>query len=204
MRALGVTTERAVMTRLISAMRGDRKIFEDATRMFYQCYDNLPQAVINHAVRECFTEDVHDELANFAPNILRDHTYRKNIEFDYTLDEKSLEDTVSGFNFVLPKTSNELYNFGYIMHNCVGSYIDNMLRKRCLIVAVVNEKGKGVACLELRHRNIAQAKAPCNKEIDIDLQLVIFKWMKWHGIASDTRDLMTDKLVQAMFWRQCA
>ena len=95
--------------------------------------------------------------------------------------------------FVLPRSTDELYEISTNMRNCVGYlYRDKVLSGACVImVLIVNNKFKG--CFEIvqnkkeYYYEIVQASGPGNKTLKSVYESAIKEWMKMKNIKGDLR-----------------
>ncbi|MBR4628848.1 MAG: PcfJ domain-containing protein [Treponema sp.] len=95
--------------------------------------------------------------------------------------------------FVLPRSTDELYEISTNMRNCVGYlYRDKVLSGNCVImVLIVNNKFKG--CFEIvqnkkeYYYEIVQASGPGNKTLKSVYESAIKEWMKMKNIKGDLR-----------------
>ncbi|MCR4735199.1 MAG: hypothetical protein K5829_09370 [Treponema sp.] len=93
--------------------------------------------------------------------------------------------------FVLPKTTDELYEISTNMRNCVGYlYRDKVLSKSSIIVVLIR-KNKMKACIEIIqdkktfHYVIKQALGPGNAKINRRFFSAIEEWKKKHKIEGE-------------------
>lgn len=70
--------------------------------------------------------------------------------------------------FFLPQHSRELIAGSRIFHNCVRTYANRVLDRKCQIVFMTDDRGKLVACLEIRGDKLVQAKLKFNKPVATD------------------------------------
>ncbi len=141
----------------------------------------LQPGTIRRLLREGLTRRVHDEMAHELEAIIPREEGRyswgplPNVVISYTNEERKYEDNIDGYQFLLPKDTDALNEYGRCFHNCVASYRDNVLEKRSLIFAM-KRKEKYIACIEVRQRRVVQAKGPCNQELSADVMEVLRKW----------------------------
>ena len=69
------------------------------------------------------------------------------------------------YEFILPLDTNELYDLGEAMHNCVGTLYRNAALKRLSIIVGMKLNGKYQACIEIKTKDkeITQALAPATE-----------------------------------------
>jgi len=95
--------------------------------------------------------------------------------------------TVDGETWTITEitTGKLLYEEGGKMKNCVFSYIDDCISKKCSIFSV-KDKYKRMATLEIRWLNseyrLVQAKGKMNTQVAEDVKSVILDWTKKNQI----------------------
>lgn len=156
----------------------------DILRMFVHTnldrIEGVPQLdTLRMLLRRGLTRQVHDtmaqELGAFVPREEGCQDDVPNIVISYTSTEQNYEDNIDGYQFALPKDTDELCGYGKAFHNCVASYRDDVVAKRTLILAMKKEE-KYIACIEVRQRRIVQAKGPCNQTLSSEIFDVLRKW----------------------------
>lgn len=97
--------------------------------------------------------------------------------------------------FFLPAESMELLEAGHALHNCVGSYGKAMKDNRLWVVLVTDDRGKLVACLEIRDKELTQAKVDRNKSVfqNTELNNAIVAWARAASIKISTGDVRVPK-----------
>ena len=177
--------------KIVNMIRKDAALFFDTARMYYDImhYDKDTNARDMIADKDLYKKKIkiiHD-------NILRVHIQlkNKNIPIEYTNKQKTLQDNIDGYEFFLPKDTNELKHIGFKMHNCVGSYADRVLKKEVTIVGV-KDKEDYVICIEASGdlKNIYQAKMDYNKRVKGDLAHTINKWLEKHDLKDRSKDIL--------------
>lgn len=100
-------------------------------------------------------------------------------------------------SFFLPKESIELLDAGEELNNCVASYGKAMKDNSIWIVLVADDNGKLVAALEVKGKELVQAKIYDNKPISQNAKLnaEVLAWAQKAGIKINTKDVdkETDK-----------
>lgn len=110
-------------------------------------------------------------------------------KIEYTKEEMVYQQTVDDIQFCLPKSTYSLIDVGENMHICVGGYGHEAVNKRCTIV-VGYKNNKEEVCIELRGKNIHQAKLFGNEIPSGETRTAVLKWAKFCGLKCDTYDLM--------------
>ena len=197
--SLLVQNEKITMNHLIKAMKDGHHNFFDAAQMYYSRGIAIPEALKDRIKKECFTQAVHDELVRVFPDTfsLWDEGPKGNIEIPYLQSDKILETEIfdaqgCAYRFILPKNTDELYNLGKAMHNCVGyCYRQSAIRRSCIIVGLAYGP-QFIACIQIDTSTmcIVQAKGICNGKLrGIPRQLII-NWACERGMGIKTKDLI--------------
>ena len=190
-----VQDEKTTMTHLIKAMKDGYHNFVDAAQMYYSRGAALPETLKKRVVKECFTTEIHDTLVAALPNTYGNHK-TENEKIPYLETDKILEATIkdtnyNAYSFILPKDTNELFDLGQKMHNCVGQcYRGSAVARRDIIVGV-QLKEKFIACIQLKVKSwtIVQAKGVCNCRLRDEYKEIIKKWAFERGINIRTSDI---------------
>ena len=145
---------------------------KDTSSMYIKLYDK-EQVNFKGSLK-----DMHD---NFS--LLCQKQKNNNITFNYSKNNKKLEDTINEIDFFLPANSDCLIDVGYKMHICVGSYSSRVYTKNCIIILMLKQK-KYIGCLELSStgKKLLQAKGPCNQIIDQEAAIILDNYLKKHNI----------------------
>lgn len=169
--------ELCTMKTLLKAKnKGDWWYVKDGLSMFRQYFNFIPEQLKKDILYDGFSEFNHDALENFGFK-----SSNKKISFNYTKEQKMLEDVIDGYKFLLPKDSFEMYDIGTILHNCVASYANQVKEKNCTIVYVKKEE-EPVLCIEVRKTSIWQEKAKHNNKPNKEEADVLLKWHLRHGL----------------------
>lgn len=155
----------------------DEYEFFDTFAMFQEYYSLLPDAVKNDVLKYGATVYNHDALSKIIAEL-----ENENIEFEYSKEQLELEDSINGYEFHLPKDSYELIDIGVKLHNCVGSYKERVLEKRCTIVFAKN-KGQHKLCIEIRDKKIHQQRCDHNANPAGEDLKAMQLYQKKHGLA---------------------
>lgn len=148
----------------------------DAVEMFGAYFKYIPDALKNDIAEDGFTKFNHDALANISWQCKN-----KNLVFTYTDEQKRLADNVGGLEFALPKDSHHLCEIGTALHNCVVSYADRVLKKRCTIV-YAKKGGEYKVCIEVCGNQILQELTDRNANPDEATQKLLDEWHVRHGL----------------------
>ena len=168
---------------------------KDAARIFWDLFDTglLSKENYDFIEKEGLSRYVHDMLSNLSKRsrtdlLLEKYHMTRESPFEYTEEEKSLEDDISeksgDYVFRLAETPKKLFLLGDTLHNCVGTYLKSVLSKECTIVyAMRGEKYR--LCIEVRKDFINQARADRNSEPIGDDFLAFNEWKTKHNLVFD-------------------
>ncbi len=166
---------------------------QEAIKTFYAYYRSLSPSVkdeiLEHGMTSRIRQVIEKEIARIG---------KAGMTFHYSPKEIAYEDSVAGVAFRLVPDTEELYEIGRIMHNCVGDYREEIAcGESLLMTASVN--GDYCACLEIQNGSVVQAKAPCNERPSDDIGRVICYWSILHKLELDTEDIeMREEYLQEM------
>lgn len=176
-RSIALRGERATWNALNREPTMDPSDRADIARQFMRYYTNLKDEERDMVYREGFTTYVHDVLSKIVLCIKN-----KNIIFNYTAEQESLEDEIDGYTFKLPADSDTLRKIGARMHNCVFSYTDWIIGGGCTIV-YAEHLGQPEICIELSsHQSVVQVRGSGNSHIQGERLDVFNRWCEKHGL----------------------
>lgn len=123
---------------------------------------------------------------------------QKNKDFSLAVPEhvvKRLAMQKDRLKFFLPETAHELKSIGQKMHNCVGTYADRVLAGRCAIVAMTDDEGKLLVCIEVTDGAIRQAKLNQNRPVSAnpELNAAVLDWAQKAKLKIATTDIAPAK-----------
>lgn len=162
----------------------------DCINLYDQLNDENKKALKTANVR---LRDLHDWLS--ITHLKQNH---KNIKFDvpnHIVNRLSMQ--ADRLKFFMPKESIELVEAGHLLHNCVASYGKAMKENRSWIVLIADDKGKLAACLEIRGKELVQAKINQNKSVSVDEKLnqAVLDWAKEANLEIKTPDIKVKKSI---------
>ena len=132
-------------------------------------------------------KELHDWMA--MKHRLQTHqNYKFNVP-DFIVNRLSMQ--TNRLKFFLPKESLELLKAGVKLHNCVATYGKAMKDNKKWIVLVADDNGKFTACLEVRGKELVQAKIDRNNAVKTDekVNAAVVKWAKEAKIIIKTGDV---------------
>lgn len=156
----------------------DSHNIRDGLIMFCNYFKHIPDSLKEDILKDGFTEFNHDALANISWQY--EH---KNITFEYTDEQKRLEDEIDGYKFCLPENSYQLCEIGTAMHNCVASYADRVKEKQCTIV-YAEKDDKYIFCIEVQKNRIVQERLDHNGTPQKEEQKILDKWHERHSLVT--------------------
>lgn len=156
----------------------DSHNIRDGLIMFCKYFKHIPDSLKEDILKDGFTEFNHDALANISWQY--EH---KNITFEYTDEQKRLEDEIDGYKFCLPENSYQLCGIGTAMHNCVASYADRVKEKQCTIV-YAEKDDKYIFCIEVQKNRVVQERIDHNGTPQKEEQKILDKWHERHSLVT--------------------
>ena len=148
----------------------------DGMNMFHRYFKNIPHSLRQAILHDGFTEYNHDALSGVAY-----HCNHKKITFTYTPEQRSLCDSIEGYEFCIPKDNYQLFEIGAALSNCVGSYDESVAAKECTIVYVTKD-GEYKICIEVRGNEIIQERVKYNADPSEAEQKILDEWHLRHKL----------------------
>ena len=158
-------------------LRKDNYSMRDAMNMFHRCFRKVPETLRRDILKDGFTEFNHDALSEISYKC-----QHKNRKFKWTGLQKLLEDKIDGYEFRLPKDSNQLCEIGAALHNCVASYSDKVIKQECIIIYAVRN-GKYELCIEVVGKEVLQELTNRNDKPNKEQQDALDKWHERHHLV---------------------
>ena len=162
----------------------------DCLNLWYRDYqhDDLPEEFVQAIYRYGISKEAHDirNMLNQQVNERRqkkDQVIKSNIIFNLTPNELDREEETPKGKFKIARTGRELYDISEKMHNCVFScYTESMQRKDCTIYYLQKDE-RYLACIEVRHERVVQARGMCNGHLQGDLFETVTSWCARHELT---------------------
>ena len=108
-------------------------------------------------------------------------------------DRYKADITVSNtsFTFCKPTTTHEIVSVGRQMNHCVGSYADMVVQSKVEIVTATDTSGKPLVCIEIKNKEIRQAKLSNNRKASEikDINKAVIAWAEMFKLAIATKDI---------------
>lgn len=138
---------------------------------------------------------VHDRLSDYSGTLMYGNYA---LSFNEPV-AKNLPFTENEYTVRYPKDTAEMRKIGRDMHICVGSYANDVLAKKTVVMCVTDASDKYQGCIEIdnRYKKLKQIKAFANSTPKGGLASFINDWIKAKGLdIKDTYDysLMKKKL----------
>lgn len=94
-----------------------------------------------------------------------------------------MERTFGDYQFIYPKSTQEIKDEAVMQNNCAASYIKRVIEGKCHILFLrrKSEPDKSLCTIEVRDNIIVQAKMKFNNDITPELKNVVDKWNQWYG-----------------------
>ena len=150
----------------------------DAIEMFARYFGDVPEILRADILKDGFTRFNHDALSNISYQ-----AKNKNCVFQYSANQKELEDKIEGYQFLLPKDSYQLCEIGTALHNCVVSYVDKIKNNDCTIV-YAQKDGEYKICIEVRENEIKQELTDHNAKPSEEEIKILDEWHVRHGLVN--------------------
>lgn len=177
-KSLPLRGEKATLHAILKEPDMDLNNRADIAIMFARYYDYLAEEEKNAVLYDGFTNRNHDMLAKISSQLRT-----KNVTFLYKKSQLEFEDEINGYEFRLPKDCDELHKLGSAMHNCVYSYTDSVISRRCTIV-YASHNGVYVMCIEVSmDKRIIQARSDFNDKIKGEEKVIFDQWCEKHSIG---------------------
>lgn len=157
----------------------------DCIRLYRLLNDDNKKALRNNPIR---IRDLHDWMS--LKHQQQNHTNTPFNVPQHIIRRLSMQ--TNRLKFFLPKESMELLIAGHQLHNCVASYGHYMKDNSRWIVLVADDNGRLVACLEIKDKELVQAKMNRNKPVHVNdaLNNAILSWAKDARIKINTTDVI--------------
>ncbi|MCR4643872.1 MAG: PcfJ domain-containing protein [Oscillospiraceae bacterium] len=164
-------------------------VLRDTANYYARALGQIPEEQCLHMLRGSLSE-IHDRLIEHVRI-----EERANETIEYTMyQHERLDHIVNGITYRLAKDTDELYEVGSRMHNCVATYCDDALRGKSLIVVGRDEKHVPVLCIELNGFSLVQLKADRNAIPAGDLAEAALRWADaaqvYTGACEDYREAL--------------
>lgn len=142
---------------------------------------------INRRAMGVKLKHVHDFLA-------AEYAKYKDRDYDLEVPEaviRRLGMQLDQVRFFLPTRNAELQAGSREFRNCVKTYAERVHRGECQIVYMTDDRGKLVACLEVRRGKLVQAKLKFNKPVRQDgaVNGAVVDWCERAGLEVATYDV---------------
>ena len=123
--------------------------------------------------------EAHDELSRYIKKCRDEQTKRAFREVYENLAKKA-NLTSKKLQIVCPKQTDDLITEGQALHHCVGTYIERVAAKKCLIVFVrrVEEPKKPFVTVEVSNGKIVQIRGERNSDPTKEVKKFVDLWSR--------------------------
>ena len=164
-----------------------------AIEKFYAYYRSLSISVKDEILEHGMTDYIQQVIENEI-----DRIEETGMTFHYSAEEVAYEDFIAGFAFRLVADTEELYEIGRVMSNCVGDYREDIVCGESLVMTVSSDVNY-YACLEIQDGAIVQAKGPYNEQLSDGICRIVCYWSIKHNLKVETEDIdMFEEYLQEM------
>lgn len=93
-----------------------------------------------------------------------------------------MEKNIGDYTFIYPKSTQEIKDEAVQMNNCVASYIDKVLERRCdiLFMRYKDSPCRSLVTIEVANGKIVQALQKFNDPLTAEQADVVEKWNRWY------------------------
>ena len=154
----------------VKALLEKHGLLYDTARMYY----SLPEK--ERKMESSDISQIHDIVASLCAV-----KNRINAVYEYDSRQLQFEDTVDGMDFLLPKSTRDLFAAGQELNNCVAYYEIRILQMDCIVV-VMHRENRRIGCIELCRDTVIQGLGPRNSPFGETEEKTFQKWMKKHGL----------------------
>lgn len=118
---------------------------------------------------------------------LKDPEFGLKVEENYPDFWKFDGEVIGGLKIVMPKTNYDLREWTNLMQNCIHSYADRVLRKQCVVFAVVEaESGKMLYNVEIVNGRVNQFNGRGNGSANTSHKKMVLKAFKDANLVFNT------------------
>ncbi|MBR3629293.1 MAG: PcfJ domain-containing protein [Oscillospiraceae bacterium] len=156
----------------------DSYMLRDTANYYASGLEQLPEEDCLHMLHGTIAE-IHDRLLEHVRI-----NERPNEAIQYSTGQKKyLQHDINGISFRLAADTDELYEVGGRMYNCVASYCDAALLGQSLIVIGRDKTGAPVLCIELSpYFSLVQLRAIRNTIPQEPLRSAALEWIERSGV----------------------
>lgn len=121
----------------------------------------------------------HDKVAHRI-KMKADAKMRRDFKAAYNSIMQKMDFEMDGMKIVYPATPDEVIAEGHALHHCVGSYVDRVARKECIILFLrkSKEESKPFYTIEVRGREVIQVRGMKNDPPTSKVERFMKQWEK--------------------------
>ena len=121
----------------------------------------------------------HDKTAERI-RLKADAKKRRDFMEAYRRVTSRLDFTMEGMKIVYPASPEEIVAEGHALHHCVGSYVDRVANRECMILFLrkCDEESAPFYTIEVRDKKVTQARGMCNADVTPEVKRFLDRWEK--------------------------
>lgn len=122
-------------------------------------------------------QKAHDKVAQRIRH-KADAKLRQDFKAAYKCVMGRLDFEANGMKIVYPASSDEIIAEGHALHHCVGSYVDQVAKRKCMILFLrrCKDEGKPFYTVEVRGRKVVQVRGMENKDATPEVRKFMDRW----------------------------
>lgn len=122
-------------------------------------------------------QKAHDKVAHRI-KLKADAKLRKDFKIAYQRIMKRLDFEWNSMKIVYPSSPEEIIAEGHALHHCVGSYVDRVAKKECIILflRLCEEITKPFYTIEVRNQKVIQVRGMKNDNATPEVQKFMDRW----------------------------
>lgn len=122
-------------------------------------------------------QKAHDKVAHRI-KLKADAKLRKDFKIAYQRIMKRLDFEWNSMKIVYPSSPEEIIAEGHALHHCVGSYVDRVAKKECIILflRLCEEITKPFYTIEVRNQKVIQVRGMKNDNATPEVQKFMDQW----------------------------
>lgn len=121
----------------------------------------------------------HDKVARRVKQ-RADAKMRRDFKTAYRRIMAQLDFEMDGMKIVYPSTPSDIVAEGHALHHCVGSYVERVAQKECLILFLrkCEDEAKPFYTIEVRHKEVVQVRGMRNEDATPEVKKFMAQWEK--------------------------
>lgn len=121
----------------------------------------------------------HDKVARRIKQ-RADAKMRRDFKMAYRRIMAQLDFEMDGMKIVYPSTPSDIVAEGHALHHCVGSYVERVAQKACIILFLrkCEDEAKPFYTIEVRHKEVVQVRGMRNEDATPSVKKFMAQWEK--------------------------